>query len=214
MGKCIIVGSGNLTPQIIKEKEDFLIAADGGFITCEEQGVKVDVLLGDFDSLPDHRRSILEEWKRERKDDLLILPTVKDDTDMMAAVKLGLERGFRQFSLYGAFGTKRPEHFIANLQTLLYLKEHQAEGTLYTADGFVKALVAESLDISSESKGFVSVLSAGDEATVSIRGMKYNIEETRITNGFPLGVSNETIGEEATIEVHSGSVFVIFSQYD
>ena len=214
MGKCIIVGSGNLTPQIIKEKEDFLIAADGGFITCEEQGVKVDVLLGDFDSLPDHRRSILEEWKRERKDDLLILPTVKDDTDMIAAVKYGFERGYKEFALYGAFGSKRPEHFLANLQTLLYIKENQGEGTLFTPDGYAIVLKEEIKNISSLYKGFVSVLSAGDEATVSIRGMKYNIEETRITNGFPLGVSNETIGEESTIEVHSGSVFVIFSQYD
>lgn len=214
MGKCIIVGSGNLTPEIKKEEGDLLIAADGGFLTCESQNQQVDVLLGDFDSLPENRRSILQEWQENQADNLLILPTVKDDTDMIAAVKYGFERGYKEFALYGAFGSKRPEHFLANLQTLLYIKENQGEGTLFTPDGYAIVLKEEIKNISSLYKGFVSVLSAGDEATVSIRGMKYNIEETRITNGFPLGVSNETIGEESTIEVHSGSVFVIFSQYD
>lgn len=214
MGKCIIVGSGDLTPDIEKEQTDLLIAADGGYLTCEKQGVGVDVLLGDFDSLPENRRSILQEWQENHAENLLILPTVKDDTDMIAAVKYGFERGYKEFALYGAFGSKRPEHFLANLQTLLYIKENKGEGTLYTPDGYVIVLQEESKRISSLYNGFVSVLSAGDEAIVSIQGMKYNIEETRITNGFPLGVSNETIGEEATIEVHSGSVFVIFSRYD
>ena len=50
------------------------------------------------------------------------LPVEKDDTDTLAAVKLGLERGCTDFWIYGGTGGKRLDHTLANLQTLLYLR--------------------------------------------------------------------------------------------
>ena len=50
-----------------------------------------------------------------RGGEIVRLPAEKDDTDMVAALRLGLARGYRDFRLYGAAGG-RIDHTIANLQ--------------------------------------------------------------------------------------------------
>lgn len=76
------------------------------------------LLLGDFDSLAEV--PALPHVER--------VPVEKDDTDMMLAIKRGLERGETLFHLYGGMGGQRTDHTVANLQALLYLADHGAEG--------------------------------------------------------------------------------------
>lgn len=54
-------------------------------------------MLGDFDSL----------GKAPKHPNVLQLPVEKDDTDTMFALKLGLEKGYRRFYIYGGLGGKR-----------------------------------------------------------------------------------------------------------
>ena len=56
-----------------------------------------------------------------------ILPTHKDDTDMLAAIRKGLGLGYRQFQIYGGLGG-RLDHTIANIQCLLFLHNRGAKG--------------------------------------------------------------------------------------
>ena len=87
---------------------DTVIAADGGWRVCREEGIVPDLLLGDFDSL-----HTVPDFARIRR-----VPVEKDDTDMMLAIKEGLARGETAFHLYGGVGG-RTDHTIANLQGLL-----------------------------------------------------------------------------------------------
>ena len=50
---------------------------------------------------------------------------------MMLAIKEGLARGETEFHLYGGMGGRRTDHTIANLQCLLYLAAHGAQGWLH-----------------------------------------------------------------------------------
>ena len=100
--------------------EDTVIAADGGWRICREEGIVPDLLLGDFDSL-----HTVPDFGHIRR-----VPVEKDDTDMMLAIKEGLARGETDFRLYGGVGG-RTDHTIANLQGLLYLAERGAQGWLY-----------------------------------------------------------------------------------
>lgn len=61
-------------------------------------------------------------------------------------------------------------------------------------------------------KGYLSLLSLGKEALgVNIRGMKYELDNARITNDFPVGISNEFIGQEALVSVGCGQLLGIMS---
>ena len=107
-GICYLIGAGRidntgwLKRQIKPGKDDYVIAVDGGFATCDQCGISMDLVVGDFDSLgyvPGHPN-------------LIRMTPEKNDTDMLFAVKKGLEFGYRTFQLYGATGG-RPDHTMA-----------------------------------------------------------------------------------------------------
>ena len=116
MKKCIIIGAGEFNEKIIeKNKDDLLIIADGGYYNYQKVSNfnldGIDVLVGDFDSLDK------KNLKLSNKTKVITLNPIKDDTDIVDAVKYGLNNGFIEFYLYGCLG-KRLEHSIANIQVL------------------------------------------------------------------------------------------------
>ena len=110
MPTCYIVGAGDFTPRgFTPVPGDLVLAADGGYRALYSLGYTPDLLLGDFDSLGD----------LPLPPDLPVLrfPARKDDTDTGLALRHGLDRGFRDFALYGCAGG-RVDHLLANLQSM------------------------------------------------------------------------------------------------
>ena len=203
-GICHIIGAGAFSARAFQPSaEDLVIAADAGYLHLQKLGREPDMVLGDFDSMrtvPDHPNVIR-------------LPAEKDDTDMLHAVKIGLEMGFQRFALHGALGGERFDHSLANLQTLLYLTHHGAEGFLFGNNGTVITAVNNgSLHLSGPKNGILSVFCMGDRAEgVRLIGLKYPLENHTLTCDMPLGVSNEFIGETAEISVEKGTLLLIWS---
>ena len=196
---CIIMGAGEYFGQrIAPAPEDYVIAADGGFARLRAMGARVDEVIGDFDSLgyqPDHPNACR-------------LPVEKDDTDMLAALRRGVARGFHVFRLYGGTGG-RLDHTLANIQCLNWLARQGLRGYLF-GDGCVfTALFSDAVAFEAPAGRTVSVFALGGDAEgVIIEGLKYAAAGLRLTGDFPLGVSNETIGQRAKIAVRQGSLLL------
>ena len=177
---------------------DTIIAADGGWRVCREEGIVPDLLLGDFDSLhtvPDFAH-------------ICRVPVEKDDTDMMLAIKEGLARGETEFHLYGGMGG-RTDHTIANLQGLLYLAERGAQGWLYGDRERFTAIRNGEIDLPAREKGIVSVFCMGADAQgVTIEGGQYTVHDAVLTASFPLGVSNHFVGNPVRVAVTRGSLLI------
>ena len=140
-GNCILIGAGDLTiSEIPMQAGDLVIAVDGGYEYCKLLEITPDYILGDFDSISEKEAESVAAIAKETEDKVIILPVEKDDTDTLAAIKLGLAEGYQSFRIYGGMGG-RIEHTIANIQCLLYLKEHNAVG--YLMDGTGMILVAK-----------------------------------------------------------------------
>jgi hypothetical protein len=61
------------------------------------------------------------------------------------------------------------------------------------------------------SKGYISVFSLCDESVgVTIKGLKYNVQNINLRLDTPMGVSNEFTGTEAEISVKNGRLLVIY----
>ena len=131
---------------------------------------------------------------------------------MLAAIKLALDKGFTEFRIYGGTGG-RFDHTLANIQCLLYLKHHNATGYLVDGTGMILVLQNEAVHFNKNLEGYLSLFSLGREAKgVTIEGMKYPLSHYTMTNDFPIGISNEFIGQEATISVEDGEL-VCMLQY-
>ncbi len=211
-GKCIIIGAGDLTiGQINVAEEDLVIAVDGGLGYCGLLGVEPDLIVGDFDSVTEQEAAAIVALEEQIPERILRLPVEKDDTDMLAALKVGLERGYEDFRIYAGMGG-RFDHSLANVQCLLYLKNRGAVGYLVDGSGMTLVIKNEEIRFKKGLEGYLSLFALSENVKdVSIRGMKYPLEGAVITNDFPIGISNEFIDEEAVISVGEGSLVCCIS---
>ena len=204
MKTCYIFGAALGLPESFEpQPQDLIIAADAGYLALERLGVTPQITVGDFDSLKNLPTDT----------EIIKHPVRKNDTDTLLAVKIGLDKGYKHFCLYGCAG-KRLDHTLANLQTLSFIASNGASGYLKGEDFTATALSGNSLEFSSEKKGNISVFSATDECEISIDGFLYNLNHEKITYNFPLGVSNEFIGEKSKITVHSGTAIVLWGNQE
>lgn len=205
--KCIIIGAGDLTVGALEVQEgDLVIAVDGGLSYCGILEVEPDILIGDFDSVSEKERQAVEELARQIPDRVIRLQPQKDETDMLAALKLGMEWGYRSFRIYGGTGG-RLDHTLANIQCLLYLKKNGAVGYLCDGASLIFVIKNEEISFQPTMEGYLSLFTLGQEAKgVSIRGMKYPLDNYTMRNDFPIGISNEFIGEQGSVTVEDGEL--------
>ncbi len=211
-GKCIVIGAGDLTlGQIPVAENDFVIAVDGGLGYCSVLEVEPDLILGDFDSVSEGEAKAIETLERQIPERIIRLPREKDDTDMLAALKEGLSRGYTQFRIYAGTGG-RFDHTFANIQCLLFLKNHDAVGYLVDGTGMMLVIQNEAVHFQKSLEGVLSLFSLTEESRgVTIEGMKYLLQGASVRNDFPIGISNEFIGEEAMVSVEDGTLVCMIS---
>ena len=202
-GICYIVGAMSLTPALrpYPTAEDYVIAADRGYDSLMAYGVVPDLAVGDFDSLgyqPDHPNVIQ-------------LPVEKDDTDMVFALRKGLELGYRRFLLLGGVGG-RLEHTLANLQLLDWLTGQGGQGFLAGEKTVATAIRGPaSLTFPAAMSGYLSAFcNSGTAEGVTLENLKVPPEHSTLTSSFPLGVSNQFLGQSARVSVEKGSLLLIW----
>jgi thiamine pyrophosphokinase len=200
---CYIVGAMSLTPDLrpYPVQGDYVIAADRGFDSLMAYGVTPNLAVGDFDSLG-HRPS---------HPNVIQLPAEKDDTDMVYAIRKGLALGYRRFVLLGGVGG-RLEHTLGNLQLLDWLAIHGAQGFLAGEKTAATCLRdGKSISFPPSMAGYLSVFcNSGAAEGVTLSGLKYPLEDYTLTGDFPLGVSNQFLGVEASVSVERGSLLLIW----
>ncbi len=199
---CHIFGAGDFFG--IEEKicdDDIIIAADGGLNALNVCGAVPHYIIGDFDSLgyiPD-------------LDNITVLPTEKDTTDMFEAVSAGVKKGCEVFHVYGGTGG-RLDHTVANIQMLKFFSEKGIKLHLYGENFVITAVTDSRISISGKSGDYVSVFALSDKAEgVTLSGLKYKLDNYTLTNAFPLGVSNEFTENAAEISVENGTLAVYYT---
>lgn len=210
-GTCIVIGAGDLTVGAIpyNPDEDYIIAADGGLMYCSVLELEPDLIVGDFDSVDEAHKEAVDAISNAAPEKVIVLPTEKDDTDMLAAIKIGLSLGYKTFRLYGANGG-RLEHTIANIQLLKYLKEQGAVGYMMDGTGMILLAQNETIGFKESMEGYINIFSVNEKAHgVTIRGLKYELENAVLTNAMPLGISNQFIGKKAEVTVEDGTLLIL-----
>ena len=192
------------------EYQDMIFALDGGLLYCEKNGLRPDYIIGDFDSLPEEKAVLLTKYPQES---ILRLPCEKDDTDMLAAIKFGTQKGIKEFVILGGLGG-RLSHTIANLQCLMYLKEHGMNGVLLGKDTKAILLQNETYRFEAKLSGYISVFAYSQSASgIDLKNLKYELSDAVLSSAFPLGVSNEFVeGKAAEVSVKDGTLLVVLDR--
>lgn len=196
MKKCVIFAAAPIESgqKINIDNETVVVCADAGYLHAKKLGIKPDILLGDFDS-----------FSKDEADDVLSItfPTRKDDTDLMLTVKYAMEYGCEDFTIYGALGGKRLDHTVAAFSALGFLMDNGLVGRLVDGETVVELLSVGEHEIENNGS-YISLFPFGcDSVTVNLEGTEYD-GQALLMSSFPLGVSNEIVGDKAKIEVFQG----------
>lgn len=203
MSRCVIVGGADIAdyPYIKKylKEDDFTIFCDSGLKHMERLGVCPDLIIGDFDSWNDPHMDV----------ETLVLPTVKDDTDTVYAVKEAKKRGFTELLMIGAVGG-RIDHSLGNIYVLYDLDEAGIPAMI--ADDYSEMLVVsdQTEQITDQYPFFSLINMTGKAEGICIKNAKYELENASIQSGYQYGISNEvTKGQTAEVSVRDGKLLLI-----
>ncbi len=206
MTRAVIVGSGPFSDAALLASylrdDDVLIAADGGQRLVSAMGRTPSLLVGDFDS---------STCPLEASFDCKLLPVQKDDTDVLAAIRMALENGHRRFLLLGCLGG-RLDHTMANLFLLRFLYDHDAQGMLADETHEVTLLGRGTHVLPPQNGRVLSLLPYGGDAHgVSIEGAMYTLQDAHLDTAFPIGVSNAFCGKSVTVTIKEGFLLCILA---
>ena len=191
---------------------DEIVAVDVGYSFLKSIESTPTHALGDFDSLGYVPRDV----------PVITFPEEKDDSDLALALDWCLDQQFDAVTVYGAFAG-RLDPTLSSLQAMTHyaLRAGQpVEGVgqnhrlvalpggcsmTFTLEGQDEHFLSQEKD-----ERAVSVIAQTDIVKgLTIRGLKYELEQGTLTNTVSLGLSNELVGREATIFLEQGCVIVI-----
>ncbi|MEG1782834.1 MAG: thiamine diphosphokinase [Oscillospiraceae bacterium] len=208
MKRCVVIGAVELNFDLTKviQPKDFIICADRGWLNAKSQGVKADMIVGDFDS---------SQKPQGESAQLTVLPIEKDDTDTYYIARYILENHFTDVLMCGVTGGKRIEHTIANIQTLIFFAQNNINATIMDGYSTIIAIQNGKIKLPAMADKFFSIFSMGDCAQgVSVKGAKYPLNNYTMLNSYPVGVSNEFADDEVEISVDKGCLLLIITQKD
>ena len=183
----------------LPDTEGDYIGADKGALYLAKRKIRMVFAVGDFDSVTADEMILIRQYA----DEVIQLSPQKDDSDSESAVRHCLERGYKKIILCGCFGG-RIDHTYVNL-----CLAEKYPGTVVLQDRRNKVVCCEEGSrIFGKDYSYISFF-ARTEAVVSLRGMKYPLEERKITADDIYTLSNEIEGETGEIIVHSGKIIVM-----
>lgn len=202
MKRAVIVGGAKIyNYEKIKEyinKDDYFVYCDGGLKHMEKLGVKPNLIVGDFDSFENPNMD----------SETIVLPCEKDDTDTCHALKVCIERGFKDFLFVGCIG-ERMDHTMGNVSLLIMLKEKGLSGIML--DDYSEISIVKDEECIDDSFSYFSLITLSDISEgITIKNAKYPLENASIKSGFQLGISNEVIkGQTAEVSCKCGNLLLI-----
>ena len=212
MNQCLIFANGDFSSTaILKNLNQIIIAADGGARHCIEIGIIPQFVVGDFDSLSEEEIIFLKSNGAE----LIKYSTQEDQTDLELAIKLAINQGYKNISIFGAFGGRWDMTF-ANILLMASPNFFGIQFKIIGADTTAYILRSgETLQFQSQPGTTVSIMPIGGSATgITYNGLKWPLENAILPFGTPKGVSNQTTQNVSEIFLKEGIILIFINDSD
>ncbi len=208
MSRATIFANGELpnpeSARALLRPDDFLIAADGGTMHILNLGLVPNIVIGDMDSMQESVLLRLGNLNVEMRR----YPADKNETDLELALEYAIESGYREIIIVAALGG-RLDQTLANISLLADLRPLTFDIRLN--DGVEEIFFCRSqVQVRGRSGDIVSLIPWGGEVMgVITENLKWPLSGETLYPYKTRGVSNEMLGEEASIKIDSGLLLII-----
>ncbi len=185
---------------------NIVVAADSGLDAAFSAGWKVDVVVGDMDSVSEAAlaRAARHGVAIERH------PVAKDLTDLELALDAAVERGATNIHVVTTDGG-RLDHQLANLVVLA--APSRRDVSISASVGAHRVWVVRGRRVLPLEPGdHVALMPIGGDAIgVVSTGLEFSLDNETLDGFSARGIANRVVGELPTVEVRGGVVLVISS---
>jgi thiamine pyrophosphokinase len=207
---CVLVFAGGDPPGALGTFDappDLVIAADSGLAHARASGVRVDLVVGDLDSVDPVAldAAVADGAEVERH------PEAKDATDLELALDAAIARNATRVRVLGA-GGGRFDHFLANVLLLTAPRYARCEIDAHLANAYV-AVVRDHIELHDRPGALCSLLPVGGAATgVLTDGLRYPLTRETLEPGSTRGVSNVFLAHDASVSLETGVLLAVIPE--
>lgn len=204
----LIIANGEWPPQSIWEpltsQCSFIVACDGAAAQCLENGVEMNVIIGDMDSLSERDETQIRGGGKAT----FIRKTGQEENDLAKAMKWSIEQGAKSIDVFGIEGGDFDHQFAA----ILSLCEVPFNTRIHTSQSIIQRIennlfVSDSI----ESNVSFSLFAVGPVEGVKVTGAHWPLTNHTLMPGTQ-GLHNKSTGERLEISCVSGDLLLFFDR--
>jgi len=167
-----------------------------------ELGIKVDVLLGDFDRGLDLEAIMAEQYPLE-----IVHTPDQNKTDLDKGIEFLIERGYPAVNIIWATG-RRADHTLTNMTNIVRYKD-QIRITILDDHSRIFPLVGQ-FEKWYEAGTPISLIPVGTVTGFTSDGLKYNLQDATLQLGYFTSSSNEAAQDGfVRIEAQTGDLLIM-----
>ncbi len=178
-----------------KDEGEYLIGVDKGAYHALKNGLDLDLVLGDFDSVNEQEYAYIRKHAKK----LDTFKARKDYTDSDLALQEAMKLNPQKVLVYGGVG-RRLDHTYGNI---LFLQKGPIE--FITDHQKMQALNPGTHQIDNPFD-YISFFAIDDVKALSLKGFSFELENYDLSVGDPLCISNQGSGE---VSFEEGCLLVI-----
>jgi thiamine pyrophosphokinase len=185
---------------------DLVIAADGGARHAAAFDRRIDLWVGDGDSIAadDLERLAAEGVEIESA------PTDKDETDAELAILAAIRADPPRITVLGALGGQRLDHELGNVWLLAHPGLAGRDVRLLGGGTRIRLADAGRTDLGGRVGDLVSLLPfGGDVLGIVTEGLRYPLRDEPLRIGPSRGLSNVRTGADAGMTIRQGRLLVV-----
>ena len=193
--------SGELLEQLL-EWNPIVMVLDGALDRVIQLGIKIDIVLGDFDREKNPEALLSHQYPVE-----IIHTPDQNKTDLEKGIDLLLGRNHKAINIIWATG-KRADHTLNNISSLAKYKDL---ATLVMYDDYSKIYcLPKKYNKWYQAGTPLSLIPVGTVIGVSSRGLKYNLQQETLEIGVRTSSSNEAETDgTVSIEYEEGCLLMM-----
>ncbi len=197
-----------LSETLVASPRATIIAADGGARLARACGLRVNVVIGDMDSI----KGAELEGLRAAGAQVLCHPADKDETDLELALKWAAAHEYRRLRVFGAFGN-RLDQTLANVQLLALEELRNCDLQLLDGRQRVRLLRPGAHEICGAVGDTISLLPLqGAARGISSEGLRWELKDDTLAPGPARGVSNLLTAVPARLRLREGLLVLVHTR--
>ncbi|MFP4078746.1 MAG: thiamine diphosphokinase [Candidatus Izemoplasmataceae bacterium] len=181
-----------------KEEGEILIGVDKAAYHALKNGITLDYVLGDFDSVTDEEKAYID--KHARKVERFPVRKDKTDSDLALTKALSIDPSAK-IIMYGGIGS-RLDHTYGNLLML-----RRGNVTIRTDQHMARVLTPGTHRVDNP-HAYVSFFAVEPVKALSLKGFSYELDSYDLDITDPLCISNQGSGE---VSFNQGELLMIAS---